>query len=113
MKFTQEINFVSRLLGGGLLAAGVAGVVGVGVALLAANQGLVLDETAFPRIAQRFFYLLQTLLTTKTFSVRSRHQDIRNGPTKERLNGATLKYVTSLLNLLNLKLVQGKFPIKI
>ena len=47
------MNFVSRLLGGGLLAAGVAGVVGVGVALLAANQGLVLDEGAFPRIAQR------------------------------------------------------------
>jgi len=29
----------------------VAGVVGVGVALLAANQGLLLDENAFPRIA--------------------------------------------------------------
>merc|ERR1719175_501003 len=53
------------------------------------------------------------LLFQELHKVRSRHQDIRNGPTQERLNGATLKYVTSLLNLLNLKLVQGKFPIKI
>ena len=57
------MNFVPRLLGGGLLAAGVAGVVGVGVALLAANQGLVLDETAFPRIAQRLAFHIFSLYT--------------------------------------------------
>ena len=51
------------MLGGGLLAAGVAGVVGVGVALLAANQRLVLDETAFPRIAQRSTFYMFSLYT--------------------------------------------------
>ena len=52
---------VSRMLGGGLLAAGVAGVVSVGVALLAANQGLLLDEAAFPRIAHRWtFHIFNT-----------------------------------------------------
>ena len=40
------------MLGVGALAAGVAAVVGLGVALLT-NQGLVLDEAAFPRIAER------------------------------------------------------------
>ena len=89
------MNFVSRLLGGGLLAAGVAGVVGVGVALLAANQGLLLDENAFPRIAHRWIFhtfsvcCISLSFATKTFSVRSHHQDIRNGLTKDLLNGAT------------------------
>ena len=77
------------MLGGGLLAAGVAGVVSVGVALLAANQGLLLDEAALPRIAHRWTFLINLSFSTKTFSVRSHHQDIRNGPAKDLLNGAT------------------------
>ena len=58
-------HLIIRLLGGGLLAAGVAGVVGVGVALLQ-NQGLLTDQSAFSRIAQRFESHKNTLILLPT-----------------------------------------------